>query len=653
MQTVRSPCKRIHLLLPRPKPGKSRGSFVLRANAVAFVSLISTSAIGSSTSPQIPDLINLSLDQLGSIEITSVSRRPERLVDAPASVFVITSEDIRRSGVSTLPEALRLAPNLQVARVTSYEYAISARGFNNSIGNKLLVLVDGRTVYTPLFSGVFWDAQDVMLEDVDRIEVISGPGASLWGANAVNGVINVITRVARQTQGLLATAREGDHERGLALRYGGEISANGHFRFYAKGFEQDNTVLASGAKVPNSWNKQQIGFRADWQQFADEFTVQGDAYWADKEQATALGAPGLNGGNLLVRWSRPLANGGQVRVQSYYDHSERKDPVAFQDRMDIFDIEFQHTLPRASSHDILWGAGTRHAVDHATAGLLTTFIPGDRRLHWTNVFAQDEISLDSNLSVTVGAKIETNVYTGVEFLPNARLAWKPAADQLLWAALSRAVRAPSRIDREFYFPGKPPFFIKGGPGVQSEVANVIELGYRAQYGNVASYSATAFHHDYDKLRSGQPPPAVVENKIEGTVSGVETWGSYYLTRHWRLTAGALWQDQRLRVKPDSRDPVGPSALGNDPRYQWTLRSAFALSDSQDFDIAVRRVGALPNPVVAAYNAVDVNWVWRVSQSTALTLAAQNLFDPGHTEFGKPASANELRRSVLLKLVWRL
>lgn len=598
------------------------------------------------------NLADMTLEQLSNLEVTSVSRRSERILDAPASIFVITAEDIRRTGVSTLPEALRLAPNLQVARVNASDYGISARGFNNSIGNKLLVLVDGRTVYTPLFSGVFWDAQDVMLEDVDRIEVISGPGASLWGANAVNGVINVITRSAQDSQGMHLQVRGGNRENGGAFRYGGKIGADGAYRVYAKVLDEDNTETGAGQRVLDSWRKEQLGFRIDWRNAADSFTWQGDAYRANKEAQSALGAPERSGANLLLRWNRQLADGGEVRAQSYIDHSERRDPISFQDRIDIFDVEFQHALPQTSTHRFLWGGGTRHARDHATPGVLTAFLPGDRKLHWTNLFAQDEFAVSENLTVTLGAKLESNVYTGVEFLPNLRLAWKPSGDQLLWGALSRAVRAPSRIDREFYFPGRPPYFINGGPNVQSEVAYVTEVGYRAQLGRYASFSATVFHHDYDKLRSGQPPPAIVENKIEGTVSGIEAWGGYQVGSNWKITAGALWQERDLRKKPGSTDPVGPSALGNDPKYQLMLRSALAITSAHDLDIRVRRVGALPNPAVPAYTSVDIRFGWQIDPRLNVSVVVGNAFDRKHVELNNPATASVFERSTMLQVQWR-
>jgi iron complex outermembrane receptor protein len=604
--------------------------------------------------PTTSDLIDLSLEQLSNMEITSVSRHAEPLSDAPASIFVITNEDIRRSGATTLPEALRLAPNLLVARTGSSTYAISARGFNNALGNKLLVLIDGRTVYTPLFSGVFWDAQDVMLEDVDRIEVISGPGAALWGANAVNGVINVITRRAQDTQGTLASVGGGNRQNAGALRYGGKTASGAYYRVYGKRTATQNTALASGAPLSDYWTRAQAGFRTDWGTREDGWTVQGDAYngYSEGRPGGALGVSGLN---LLARWKRPLDDGSHLRVQAYYDSTERDDPTTFHDDLDIADIEFQHALRPAGAHAVLWGGGYRYAWDRVQNTALVAFLPPDRNLHWANVFAQDEIRLAPSLRATLGAKAETNVYTGAEFLPSARLAWKRTEHDLVWGAVSRAVRAPARIDRDFFFPGKPPYAIRGGPQFQSEVSNVVELGYRAQPVSALSYSLTAFRHFQERLRSGQPAPGggfFVDNKIEGTTTGLEGWGTWQATSRWRVMAGFVKLKQDLHLRSGSLDPTGPSALGNDPDHQWMLRSLLDLTSQHEFDVMVRHVSTLPNPVVPAYTAVDARLGWRPSRTVEWSLSLENMFDPRHAEFGAVATRPEFERAVFLRLVLR-
>jgi iron complex outermembrane receptor protein len=600
------------------------------------------------------DLADLSLEELGAIEITSVSRRAERLIDAPASIFVITGEDIRSAGATSLPEALRLAPNLQVAQVNSSQYAISARGFNNAIGNKLLVLVDGRTVYTPLFSSVFWETQDVVLEDIERIEVISGPGATLWGANAVNGVINVITRTAKDTAGALVSAVGGPRESNAAVRYGGQLGGDGHYRFYAKALNRDNTVLRNGSGVADAWSMGQLGFRMDWGGSANNFTLQGDAY-SGETQRNALGTPKMAGSNVLARWNRREEDGSQFRLQAYFDHTERDDPIQYRDETDIFDIEFQHGFGLTARQRLLWGGGYRRAHDHSESHLLVALIPARRKLHWTNLFVQDEIALTDRVALTLGIKLEDNVYSGTEVLPNARLAWKPTPDQLLWGSISKAVRAPSRIDREFFLPGTAPFLIRGGPNFVSEVSRVVEAGYRAQPSSRVSYSVTAFYHLHDKLRGGEPAPGggfFVSNSNEGNTRGLEGWGSVQVTKTWRLSGGFVQMQQGLRRSPGSLDPTGPSALGNDPERTRLLRSTLNLGARGEFDLTLRHVSALPNPLVPAYTAIDVRFGWRLQPGLDLSLIIRNLFDPKHVEFGAPAAQSEFGRAVLLKLVWR-
>jgi iron complex outermembrane receptor protein len=616
---------------------------------------------GHAATPPTRDLADLSLEELANIEVTSVSKSAEPLADAPASIFVITNDDIRRAGVRTLAEALRLAPNLQVARTSANSYAISARGFNNSIGNKLLVLIDGRTVYTPLFSGVFWDQQDVMLEDVERIEVISGPGATLWGANAVNGVINVITRSSRDTQGALAAVGAGNLDQGVALRYGGKLGEDGTVRIYGKGRDLQNTKRADGSAVPDGWDNGQVGFRADWNGSRRSFTVQGDAYRGRSEDRPLGGPIEVSGANLLARWNERFSSGSDIRLQAYYDRSERQDRIGFQGDVDTFDIDFQHGIP-LGRHKLLWGAGYRRAHDNVPDTIPTPFVirfvPSSRTLDWQNVFAQDEIRLTDSLDFTVGLKLESNDYTGWETLPSARLAWKPSRNRLVWGAVSRAVRAPARLDRDFFlvFPPLNFSFINGGPNFVSEIANVYEIGYRAQPSPALSYSITGFHTRYDRLRSGMPAPAVIENRIEGFSNGVEAWATFQATRTWRLSGGLSTLHQHLGLEQGSRDPTGPIALGNDPDHQWMLRSSWNIASNQELDVIARRVGSVPlqapAPPVPAYTAVDLRWGWKVSREVELSLTLQNLFDPEHPEFNAAPGRSEFERGAFLKLLWR-
>jgi len=589
--------------------------------------------------PSAKEIADLSLEELAGIEVTSVSRRAEPLSAAPASIYVITADAIHRAGVSSLPEALRLAPNLQVARINASQYAISARGFNNTFGNKLLVLIDGRTVYTPFFSGVLWDQQDVMLADVERIEVISGPGATLWGANAVNGVINVITRSSAETQGLMAVAGGGERERGLALRYGAALGDSGHVRFYAKTANIRHTDTVTDTAVTDGTERHQLGFRADWNSNADTYTLQGDTYRTRAEYRGRFGPFELTpiattGTNVLGRWTRRLGGDSDLRVQFYFDHSERDDALLYRPRTDIGDAEFQHSMA-LDNHRLVWGAGYRRAQDHIDPGVFFAFVPASRTLTWTNVFVQDGVKLQPGLELTLGLKFERNDFTGTETLPNLRLAWQPAAGELVWGAVSRAVRAPAQLDRDLRLPPRPPYIIAGGPDFVSEVANVLELGYRAQPTPAWSYSATAFLHDWQRLRSGQTPPnAQVQNMIDGKTYGVEAWAAWQALPTWRLSAGASTLQKDLHLQPGSTDPDGPVKLGDDPDYQWSLRSAFNPAEGHEIDVALRRVAGLPEGQVPAYTAVDARYGWRVTRDVELSLVGQNLFGSEHSEFGK-------------------
>jgi iron complex outermembrane recepter protein len=621
---------------------------------LALTALLSATPAASATLAA-TDFAEMSLEQLSSIIVTSVSRREQPLSSAAASIYVISAEDIRRSGATTLPEALRLAPNLQVARADANQYAISARGFNNTLANRLLVLIDGRIVYSPLFSGVFWEVQDVMLEDVERIEVISGPGATLWGANAVNGVINIITRPARDTRGALVTAGAGNRERGTAVRYGGTFGADGHYRIYGRYFDRDNTERANRTPITDESQRGQVGFRADWGDAHRGWTVQGDAYRTDIAQQPG-GSRNLGGANMLARWNAQRADGSTLQAQAYYDRVERDQPGAIREELDTLHAEFQHGFDLLRNHRLLWGAGYRYAHDRiANLGPAALgFIPATRDLHWYNVFAQDEWRLRPDVTLTMGIKAEHNDYTGLEWLPSARLSWAVTENRLLWSALSRAVRAPSRIDRELFAPAAPPFALAGGPNFRSEIANVFELGYRAQETQTLSYSITAFHHDHQRLRSFEVKPggAVFANRMEGSTDGLEAWGTFRPHARWRLHAGWVELRQKLRAEPGSTSTVSNAGLGNDPHRWFSLRSTLDLTPRHEFDLMLRHVAKLPNPEVPSYTAIDARFGWHVAKALELSLLLQNMFDPGHAEWGAAGNRAEYRRAFFVKALWR-
>ena len=613
-----------------------------------------------------PEYVELTFAELSEIRITSVSKKPERLADAAASVYVITADDLRRSGAANLPEALRLAPNLQVAQTNAYGYSISARGFNSSSANKLLVLIDGRSVYTPLFAGVFWDVQDVLLEDVERIEIISGPGGTLWGTNAVNGVINIITRSAAETQGVLASAAGGNRRQDGAVRYGATLDNGVAYRLYAKYSNLNHNETASGLAVDDAAYRTQVGFRADWAGAADRLSLQANAYGGASGQPppgvisvsgtnVALGLISVSGANVVARWERALAGGGSVSLQSYFDRTRREVVPSFSEALDIIDTQFQHTLAPLGRHALVWGASYRHSKDELINSSFFAFLPASLEQKWSSVFAQDEIRLLDALHLTLGARVEHNDYTGTEVLPNLRLAWRPAPEHTLWSAVSRAVRAPSRFDIDVYVPSKPPFLLDGGAQVRSELATVYEVGYRGQAAAALSYSLTVFHTDYDYLRTQDIAPNgrqfIFTSNMEGSTTGVEMWGTWQANAAWRLHAGLTALRERLHLKPGSNDTTSVAGAGRDPAHQWMLRSSHDLPGQGQLDLSLRRVAALSAPVVPAYYALDMRYAWKPTPNWELSVAGRNL-NGSHGEFNPLATRSEIPRSIYVEVAAR-
>lgn len=612
------------------------------------------------------ELANLDLQALMNVEITSVSRRPERLSDAAASVFVISGDEIRRSGATNLPEALRLAPTLDVVQVSAGSYTVSARGLSNSAANKLLVLIDGRSVYTPLFSGVFWDVQDVLLEDIDRIEVISGPGGTLWGVNAVNGVINIITRSAKTTQGGLLALGGGNRKTIGALRYGGAAGGAGHYRVYGKYFDLTRTKTANDTVKDDAGHKGMVGFRGDWARGADQLTLLGAAYKGSEGQPPPgsisvsgvdleLGVISISGLNLTGLWKRQFESGSSITVQGYFDRTERVVPPTFEDRLNVFDLQFLHSLRLARRHNVAWGAEYRYGMDRVTNSTIFAFLPADVNQKWAALFAQDEMTLSRGLRLSVGARTEHNDYTGSEFLPNARLAWNVAPSHMLWVAASRTVRAPSRLDRDAFVPATPPFLLTGGPEVVSEIANVYEIGYRGQPLPWLTLSVTAFHSLYDHLRTQEVAPSRTSlffaNGMSGTTNGVEMWASYQATRRWRLSGGFDGLSEHLELEPGSNDFAGLAAQeGRDPKRSWRLRSSLDVSGYGEFDVIGRRVSERSLPAVPAYTALDVRFGWRPRRGIELSVTGQNLLGNGHGEFTDVSTRTEIGRAVFVDLV---
>ena len=615
------------------------------------------------TPPALPStnaLKKLSVEELMDIEVTSVSKRPEKLSETASAIQVITQEDIRRSGATSLPEALRLASNLEVAQVDSRQWAISARGFNNTTSNKMLVLIDGRTVYTPLYAGVFWDIQDTFLKDLDRIEVISGPGATLWGANAVNGVINVTTKNAKDTQGLLVESGGGSQLRGfMNLRYGGALNSNAHYRVYGKFFDRGSTVFSNGRDAANKWHAGQGGFRVDWEPSrASFFTLQGD-YYGGRIGQFGAGDTRVSGGNLVGRWSHTISDRSDFKLQFYYDRTHRRVPKAFAEDLATSDLDFQHRFPLGKRHDVIWGLSYRQMTDHVENSAVLAFLPSRVTRRSFSGFVQDEIApIKERLSVTLGTKIERNDYTGFEVEPSARVSWRINRRQMGWGAVSRAVRTPSRIDRELFVPAQPPFLLAGGPGFKSEDLLAYELGYRIHPYESVSLSLATFYNDYHNLRSLErvnplsPLPIVIGNGQKGESYGAELSADYRPANWWQLRAG--YTELRIHIRPGgaSTDRSHGSGESHDPARQFFLRSSFAPWRNLEFNAAFRFVSGIANQKLPGYAELDLRLAWRPRPSLEFSLDGQNLLHQRHAEFGTPTARQEIARSVYGKVIWR-
>jgi iron complex outermembrane receptor protein len=643
------------------------------------------------------DLTEIGLEELMDLEITSVSRRPQKISDTAAAVFVITREDLRRSGVTSIPEALRMAPGLEVARLGANKWAVTARGFNGRFANKLLVLMDGRSVYTPFFSGVFWEVQDTLLEDIDRIEVIRGPGAALWGANAVNGVINIITREARDTQGALASAGFGTEERGfVGLRQGGRLGEQGHYRVYAKYFDRDEFVTATGAGAADDWRMAQGGFRADWSPSErDALTLQGDLY--ESRAGMSLTIPSLlppyaetihddtplAGFNLLSRWTRAFSPSAEMSLQTYYDRSENGD-LAGKEIQDTLDIDFQHRFLAAPRHEVLWGLGFRQNRVEFNNTLTVSLDPDQRRFNLFTAFLQDDIFLvEDRLRLTLGSKFEHNAFSGLEIQPNLRLLWLPGGGHTFWVAASRAVRTPSMVENdgrinletlppESLFPGSPPALISlfASPEFESEEVKAFELGYRVQPTEAFFIDVAAFYNIFDRLRSlqtGQPLlevepapvhlvlPSQVVNGMTGASYGVEVATDWQALPWWSLRLAFSALQLQLKVAADSADTTAATIEGDSPHYQFSLRSQMDLSERLQLDLWLRYVDELPSSAVDAYFTLDLRIGWRLRDNLDFSLVGQNLLDNRHpegvTEF-LSAGRTETPLGVFGKLTWR-
>ena len=653
-------------------------------------------AHAANEAPQTPpspqkDLTQLSIENLMNMEVSSASKKDETVLRTAAAVFIITQEDIRRSGATNLPDLLRMVPGMDVAQIDGSNWAVSSRGFNGRLANKTLVLIDGRSLYSPDFAGVFWQIQDLMLEDIERIEVIRGPGTTLWGANAVTGVINILTKKAKDTQGGLLTAGGGMQERGFTGgRYGMSSGDNVAYRFYGNYFDRGEYQNSRGQGVGDNWEGVRMGFRVDSQLTTkDTLTVEGDAYRdAANEQTNVSGfAPPYNttpllqttflGGDVLGRWTRTYSPQSEFSLQIYYDNFSRDEEI-LSGQVQVLDIDFQDRISLGARQDLIWGGGFRTITDTSTTTTIVTFNPPSLRTNLSSAFIQDEISIvPGRLWFTPGIRFENNSYTGYNPEPSARLLWGISKNQSLWVSAAQATRTPQRSERgiqdvTMVFPGPggslTSIDLFGGTGAGNESMLDFEAGYRAQITPAIFIDLTTFYDHYKDLQTiepGQPFPSAnpvphivvpvfYENEMHGTGYGGEFSVGWKPKERWRLDAGYSFLRHVFHLNPGSQDPAALLSAGDNPRNQFQLRSQLSLPHKTEFDTSAYFVGRLLDQSVPAYIRLDQRIGWRPNDQLEFDVIGQDLLAPRHPEFFNNSGLipSYVTRKVFARLTWR-
>ncbi len=643
-------------------------------------------------------LKSLSLEQLSQIEVTSPSKEATPAFKSPVAIYVITGDEIRRSGATTIPDALRLAPGVEVARIDGSKWSVGIRGFGTRLSRDVLVLIDGRTVYTPLVAGTYWEVQDTLMEDIDRIEVIRGPGGTVWGPNAVNGVINVITKSAKDTKGTFATAKAGSLEQGfLNYRYGGETAGGLDYRFYAKAFDRGPEEHPDHDNF-DDWRGSQVGFRTDWMRGRDAFTLQGDGYAQEDGERVAFstyvppvngtidGNAAVSGANVLFRWTRTLNSDDNFQLQTYYDRTNRQEPN-FGEKRDTFDVDFIERTKIFGRQELLYGAGVRLSdgrFNEVVSGLV--FYPF-HRLDWlASAFFEDDISLVPNkLMLTAGSKLlRTNYTSGVSFQPSARLLWTPTDKSTFWAAYTHALRTPSDAEEDFYLSsylgqsnGLPVYARYGAnPNFAPEQLNGYEAGYRQLITKTLYVDVAAFYNHYHNLFSenlagpvsvqtsipfpvpAAPPvyiliPAQFQNALYGQNKGIEIAPEWRPSSFWRLRGSYSYLHMKLAELPGINAGAPPSATtGASPQHEATVVSAFDFAKNFQIDLTYRYVSSLPAQLVPAYSTGDARFAWRFAPHVEFSVVGQNLFQRYHVEYaGDPGPAVGIVRNVYAGLTF--
>jgi len=631
-------------------------------------------------------LKQLSLEQLSAIQITSVNKEPVTAFRTPAAITVMTSADIRRSGARNLPDLLRLAPGVNVAQSNSSEWAIGIRGFQNELSKSVLVLIDGRSVYTPLFAGVYWDMQDVLIEDIDRIEVIRGPGGTIWGSNAVNGVINIITKSARDTHGSMISAGGGNVEQGfLNWRYGGG-KGELNYRIYGKGFTRAPQLHAD-ARNWDDWRRTQAGFRIDWRTSErDELTIQGDAYGGEagqKLQLSTFSPPTItvaeadknfNGQNLMLAWRHLFASGSDLQIRTFFDRTGRQE-LNYRENRNTFDFDLIHHISW-KRHNVSWGLGARVSPSHFFQTLPTVdFVPHTQTYNIFSAFVQDDFALvRDRLSLTIGSKFEHTTFSGFNAQPSVRLNWTPTRRHTVWAAVTRAVRTASRIEDRFNFsflaqPTLPLYLRLIGDGkFTPEQMMGYEFGHRNYIGSHGILSVSVFHNRYDDLLSVESGPPTVEtepaptrlvlplflrNGVLANGTGGEVAMLWDLTKWLRVrpSYSLIFLDAKRAAFSNDASTVG-QLEGDTAQHKAVVQASFTLPRRFDLDMFYRYVSSVPNQRVPSYSTADVRLSRRLGEHLEIEVVGRNLLQPSHVEYGgSPGPLVGIRRSGYLSLTW--
>jgi iron complex outermembrane receptor protein len=636
------------------------------------------------------NLANATLEDLMKIDVTSVSKKEQSLSKTGAAVFVINREDIRRSGAVNIPDLLRMAPGVEVAQINANEWAISIRGFNTVFSNKVLVMIDGRTVYNDEFSGVYWDQIDVPLEDIERIEVIRGPGGTVWGANAVNGVINIITSSAADTKGGLAVAGSGNAQGAAGLvQYGGNAGAGGAYRIFGKYFNDENSPLPGGQTAPDAWHTGHAGFRSDWGLTStDTLSVQGDflASQGGEQLMSFSGTPpvpsSLNtlltdkSADLLGRWEHTLQDGSQTSLQ-ISDSEVLRSQAGSKLADNTLDVEFEHHLALGSRHDVVWGLDYRFTdiSIHPYAPWGVQVNPQARATSLFAAFAQDEIRLGNAVFLTVGTKVERNDYTGVAFEPGVQLVWSINAKHSLWGSAARSIREPNSIEHSVQLPigvvpvpgaGNALLVLEGNPSLQAERLTDYEVGYRTQLNSRTSLDLTGFLSWYRHLVTEQTEapyagstgfiiPVMYENLAHARDYGVEFFANWQVTSRWRVSPGFSALRMSIGRDPGGNDTVIAQTPGNSPRQQAEVRSQLNLRRNLEWDSSLKYVARLQNLNDPAYARLDTRIGWNFGESMELSVVGQNLATRRRfefTDFSGLFTSSQVGRTAFVKLTWR-